>query len=381
MRAALLVLLGLGLGSDALAGGPPGFRSPRPQLGQPVVRQGPPSKDDAADDDDDDAADAAPGRQRRKPGLADGFMTSGNFRAAISAFQRELKTNPDSAATHIGLGRALSRVGRCAEALDHLWPYADSRPFGDEAALSAAACSARLGLMDDAILFDEVAVRRDAQNVRALTNYALDLDLAGRWGERDAVLDALLVAKPDRDASLFARSVIALRRGDLDEFDALMATWPLDRDTRISRARLLAQSWLDSDLPEAALVEVDHLPVFGRGAAARELRAEALRRLGLFDEAEDGLESRVTRRVEGADIDAVRARVAIDRGQAVEALSHLADYDQSDEPEIIASMWYFARKKGDAEGMSLHAAAYRRVQVSPLRTLEKLVPITERSER
>lgn len=387
-RLLLVILAGAALVGTAAASGPPGFVAPQPRGTAPPgmrpvpvgPKHDPSAKPGARPGEGGDEAEEgeAGGFRRRSPGMADGFLSSGNFRAAAAAFERELKSNPTSPATHIGLARAYARIGRCPEALDHFWPYVDSRPFGDEAALAAAVCSGRLGLLEDALYFDQIAVARDRTNARALTNYALDLDLAGRLWERDEVLDELYLSKPDRDASLYARAVIALRHGDLDEFDLLMATWPVDSDTRVSRVRLLAQSWLDSDLPEQAVAEIEKLKVFTRGIAAREIRAEALRRMGELTDAKDGLESRLTRRAHGADIDAVRARVSVDTGDLADAQALLDEYDRSDEPEVLASLWYLARSRGQDELMARYAEEYEAVRQSPHRVLEKLVPVPER---
>lgn len=316
---------------------------------------------------------------KRVPKMGDMWMKEGNYRAAAAAFAKELKTNPDAIAAHVGLGRAFARAGRCPEALEHLWPYVDTRPFGDEAALAASTCSDRLGLHEDALYFDELAVSYDPDNVRALSQYALDLDRAGEWGRRDAVLDQLLVVKPDRDASSYARAVIALRRGDMDELDAVMWSWTgEDNSVKGEKLRLAAQSWLDIDDPYQALEILRSLKLKQRGVHIRDLRAEALRRLGDPDGAWAVVDGKMARHTSGADVDAVRARILVDQGDIAGARERLREYDESDDPDVLASFWYLAQATGDQAGAARYARQYRMVQVSPLRTLGQLIELAER---
>lgn len=312
--------------------------------------------------------------------VGNSFLRQGKYRAAASAFRRVLDEHPDASPASVGLGRALARLGRCSDALDELWPQVDSPAFNAEAALAAAACSARLGLADDALYFDRLGVGMNDENGRLLTQYVLDLDTAGLLAERDAALDLLLVANPDRDATAYARAVIALRRGDLDTLDEVIFQWDSDGTNRSERQRLLIQSWLDLDDPAEADRLVRGIRLGDRGVHVRQLRAEALRRLGQADAALAVLDSQVASRAQATDIDAIRARIHADLGRLDDARATLGEYDQTDDPDVLASFWYLAHREGDAPAMARYADAYAKVETSPLRTLAHLLPVDERAE-
>ena len=311
----------------------------------------------------------------RGPSLADSFLRQGSYRAAVAAFTKELSKNPDAPASHVGLGRALARVGRCGEALDHFWPYVDSKPFGEEAALAASVCSSRLGLYVDALMFDRLGLDLDAENVRLLTQYALDLDTVGDMVMRDDALERLLLAKPDRDASGYARAVIALRRGDIDTLDEVLTTRTGEDTARAERIRLEAQSWLDLGDPQEAITVAGPLKLRQMGVQIREIRAEAYRRLGEAERALEMMEGRNGKHLNGGDDDAFRARVAVDLGDLATAAERLADHRSTSDPELLASLWYVARAKGDQAAMTTYAARYHEVESSSLRTLEQLIPL------
>lgn len=314
----------------------------------------------------------------RQPSLADAFLAQGNYRQAIVAFRKEVAADPERVQPHIGLGKALGRLGSCDAALDELWPYAGLRAFGADAAVVASMCSSRLGFDDDALSFARMAVEINPEDARALTTLVLELDTQGLLEEREAWLGRLQVLRDDRDASQYARAVIAIRQGDLDEFDRIAFFWSEDRDTRGDLARLEAQTWLDVDDPGEVVDAVRKIRRLRRGKLAAWLRAEATRRLGRLDEAEELLEGRTIRRTQGLDTDAIRARVKIDAGDLPGARALLAAYSDSDDPELVATRWYLAHRTGDSAGEMREAAIYARVRVSPLRRLEHLVPIPER---
>lgn len=316
--------------------------------------------------------DAAAGRPRT--GRGNMFLKQGSTRAAVSSFRKQLEADPDSAALHVGLGKALARIGQCEEALDHFWPYVGTLPFGAEAALAASTCSSRLGLLDDAILFDRLAVDLDETSARALTNLALDLSSAGDEGGAEVVLDELLHLRRDRDASTYARAVLALRDGRIDDFDRIAFAWEATEGPSLDLRRLQAQAWLDLDDPVAAIDTLANVRRIRNGQQVRHLRAEALRRTGYAEEAALYLEDRPQSVLEGVDSDAVRIRVFADLGQFEQAHAVLAEYEGLQGPEIAASTWYLARREGrDAELPAL-AAAYEHARQSPLRDLDQLVP-------
>lgn len=308
------------------------------------------------------------------------FLRQGSPRAAVASFRKQLEASPDSTALHIGLGKSLARIGRCEEALDHLWPYVGTLPFGSDAALAASTCSSRIGLLDDAVYFDRIAVDLDPTSARALTNLALDLSAAGDEAGAAAALDELLFLRPERDASHYARAVLALRVGDLDLFDSVVEAWERNDGPSLDLRRLQAQAWLDMDNPPAAMEALENVRRMRNGQQVRHLRAEAQRRVGYTDDAAAYLEDRPQSVLEGVDSDAVRVRVHVDQGDLAIAHEVLAGYDVVDDPELIASAWYLAAAEGRASELPALEEAYEQARTSPLRELRHLVPWTKRTD-
>lgn len=318
---------------------------------------------------------------RRRASMGETLLKQGNFRAALSSFEQEIAASPDSVAAHVGRGKALARLGRCGEALTELWQWVGTKPFGDEAALLASVCSSRLGLLDDSLFFSQMAVEIDPENTRALTQYALDLAAVGDLYAADEVIGRLEVVRPDRDASLYVKAVLALRAGDIEEFDRVVFFWPDDRNSQRDLARLEAQSWLDMDDPIQVIASIKQIKRIRRGKTATWLRAEAVRRLDMPEEGLEYLESKNARGGDASDADAVRARVLADLGDLAGAQELVDRYADDVDPDIVATAWYLARKRGDAPAMADYAALYERVRVSPLRDLDQLVPWSERGVR
>lgn len=315
--------------------------------------------------------------ERRAAVLGNSMMKTGHPRQAIVHYKNALEQDPNAPQLHVGLGRALARMGSCDEALDHLLPYEDTAAFGVEAAISTAGCANRLGLVEDALHFDRLAVALDEENVRARTNLALHLDDAGdRVGVEEA-LDALLVLQDKRDASLYAQAALALRHGDVDGFDAIAALWDREdrRDEDLLRLRIVA--WLDLDDPQAAWAELQRVRTLRASRSIYALRLETLRRLGQATEVLAIADAR-TRSAEGVDADAALARAYVDVGDLDAAQEIVDAYGESDEPDVVATQWYLARARGDADAQADAAARYATLPNSPLRTLEQLVPVHER---
>ncbi|MDP2306138.1 MAG: hypothetical protein Q8P18_08920 [Pseudomonadota bacterium] len=308
------------------------------------------------------------------------FLRQGSPRAAVASFRKQLEASPDSAALHIGLGKSLTRIGRCEEALDHFWPFVGTLPFGADAALAASTCSSRIGLLDDAVYFDRIAVDLDPTSARALTNLALDLSASGDKGGAAAALDELLYLRPERDASNYARAVLALREGDLDQFDLVVEAWERNDGPSLDLRRLQAQAWLDLDNPPAAMATLENVRRMRNGQQVRHLRSEAQRRVGYTADAAAYLEDRPQSVLEGVDSDAVRVRVHVDEGDFAAAHEVLAGYDAIEDAELIASAWYLANAEGRAADLPALRDAYEHTRTSPLRQLSHLVPWTLRKD-
>lgn len=315
----------------------------------------------------------------RSPGmqLATGAMHGRSLNAAIRMYEAQVAKAPDAPAPAVALGRAYARAGRCDDALDQLWPWIGTTPFGENAALSASICSARLGLHDDAVYFDHLALEDNPDSARIYTQLAMDSLAAGDLPEMWRALDWLAYEHPDgEDHSLYAEAVLAIRGGDIDAFDAAAFQWHREGRDDDEMTRLKAQVWLDLDDPVAAL---STLADVRQNANIRPLRADATRRLGAAEEALLFLDSGVRSRATGVNADATRARTLADLGRLPEAEAALEDWVDSDDPDALSAWWYVARAKGDTAAMRRWAHRYAVARQSPLRTLEQLIPVTQRS--
>lgn len=314
--------------------------------------------------------------KRMNIGSAMGFVRSGNDQMAIIAFRKQLQVDPTSVAAHVGLGKALARRGQCVEALEHLEPYEGTTPFTVESALLAALCFNRTGFLVEALHYDRLATEMGPTEARTWTSLALDLDQAGdAVGAAQAFDEIEALASEDKDSTLFARGVLALRRGDIDAFDLVRMEWEREGRMLDELRRLTAQSWLDVGDPQAALDTIMSVRKLRRGTHELVVRAEALRRLGEPDAALRALERRVGGDVDGSPADAVRARAYADQGDLAGAEALVLHYEGALEAEIVATRWYLARLRGDAAAMQEATADYARAMESPLRTLDQLVPV------
>ncbi|MFZ5481499.1 MAG: tetratricopeptide repeat protein [Myxococcota bacterium] len=307
------------------------------------------------------------------------FLRQGSARASIASFRKTLARDPDSVAAHTGLGRALTRVGRCDEALEHLEPYVGTKAFGPEAALAASTCAGRLGFLEDAVYYGEIAVELDAKSARAWTSLALAYDELGDPVGRDTAMEELLLLRDGRDSSWYAEGVMAIRAGDVDRFDGIAALWRRDNRSSLDLLRLEALSWLDLDDPQAAFDALVPVKTLQAGAQIRSLRAESLRRLGFPETASVYMEDRPNSVLEGPDADAVRARIQADLGDFAAARATLEEYGREPEDaDVVASAWYLARETGDAATEAAMAQRYEVLRQSPLRDLRHLVPVSRR---
>lgn len=319
------------------------------------------------------AAPATPVGKRPGMRMAAAAMQGGSMRSAIRLYEKQVERNPDAPAPNVALGRAYAKAGYCRKALDRLWPWVGTVPFGHRAALAASTCSARLGLHADAILFDRIALEEKPGSTGALTAYALDLYAVGDLVSAGEVMEMLAIGLPGpRDRSYFVLASEAVRGGDVDTFDTILQLWAREGTTPSEAHRLSAQLWLDLDDPREALRT---LGARGRQVALRPMRAEAERRLGEPDEALRTLDMRVRGHAEGILADAVRARVLVDLGELDEADAVLDEWEGTEEPELVASAWYLAHARHDDAAAARLAETYGIVQESRLRTLDRLAPL------
>lgn len=368
-----MALVLLGLSAPALSG-PRTGREPgaQPGKGRPAAAVG---AGPAARSRPFDPADARGRMAPLKRGNA--LLARGMFRLAASAFREAIAAEPDSGTAHIGLGVALARNGNCADALPEFRDWNDARKFGSRVALLAAHCADRQGDAAAAVEFSLRAWEVKRDNRTALARLALDADRLPDPVLVQVATEYLWYVNPEQDESLFVEAALALRRGDPTELDIIDTLWRREGRSDEEMNRMRARSWLDVGDPVQAYEELKQGgSKLKRGADSRVMMAEITRRLGLLADADQALHSKLMGLLTGADADAVRVRMLVDRGQLADARALLADYEQEIEEELAASRWYLARAEGDVAAMEREAAAYAVARTSPLRTLEQYIPVT-----
>ena len=379
MKAAIRGLLALALLIPALT-----WAAPDPDA-KPPGRHGPVGGKSASK-----SGKPGPRAGARKPGAArpgrpahvrggKALLRSGMTRMASQALAEDVAANPTSPEANISLAIARARLGRCDDALDHFLPFTGNPAFGLRAALMASHCSSRLGMDGDAVWFDLIALDRRPESQTALGALALDADRLGDTVLRDVAWEELLVVDPRRDQSLFAEAALALRHGDLDTFDAVDALWTREGRPPEEMARLRARSWMDLDDPAVALTVLTSTHKVRKGAEARILIGECERRLGMPAATLEDFAKKAMGKLAGSEVDAVSARALVDTGALAEAAALLESYPPRGDDEIVASRWYLARAQGDAAAEAEYAAQYAQLALSPLRTLDQLIPVAGRA--
>ncbi len=322
---------------------------------------------------------------RMKPGfaIADGYMAQGQPRRAILIYRSMLERDPEDADARFGLALAEAALWDCGEPLAVLQAARGGASWTADAAAAESQCLELNGELAQAVAAAEEAWTLEPSAAHALRRAhaglrAADAEVVG-MAARD--LDALFDAQVGLDVIAVW---MALETGAPD-FD-LRVSAAIERaelaGAREARARLLAldgRRWLDLGDPVAALA-VFRRAIVGRGGDP-EIAAwshEATRRVGDALSASLSLERVGLRRAGGVFIDGVRARAAIDLGDLDRASAWLDAYGDLDHEELLASRWYLARARGDADAMAALAARWAALNRSPDRSLEQLISIYDR---
>ncbi len=305
------------------------------------------------------------------------LLKRGMFRLAATAFSEAVAADPLSSAAHVGLGTALARNGNCADAMPEFRDWSDALNFGARVALLAAHCADRQNEPEVAVAFSLLAWERRMDDRTALARLALDADRVGDRVLVEVATEYLWYVNPEQDESLFVEAALALRRGELGQFDVVDELWRREGRASEEMNRLRARSWLDAGDPLAAYEELRQGgKKLRRGGDSRVMMAETARRLGLLADAERALDSRLMGRLTSADADAVKVRLLVDAGQLADAQALIAGYPDEVSEDLVASRWYLARAVGNEVAETEAAALYQRVRTSPLRSLDQYVPVT-----
>jgi predicted Zn-dependent protease len=310
--------------------------------------------------------------------MAEARLKSGRPLMAADMARQCLARRPDAIACRRVMLRALAGAGLCAEALPGLEALRSEGEWSADLALAEGLCRLRVG--DPATAreaFLEAARMKDKEPL-----YRYEAAMASvRRAEFDG-FDDLIGELEDSNQPWMADALGAWRaveRGDADVDGRLAWVGALGEAEGMALpaqvAMMNCRRWLDLGDPVAA----DAVAKRGVKASMQQTRllgcrAEALRRQGWAAEA---LELVMRPWNEAADtpaLDAVRVRALVDLGRMGEAAEAVAKLSRSEDPDLIAARWYFARAAGGPDAPRW-AARYVAWPAPAGRGLETYTPI------
>lgn len=275
-----------------------------------------------------------------------GLVDVGQPRRAAPAFRQHLAANPEDHEARAGLARALSAMNRCEEALIHLVRLQSTPAFSAKVAHAEAICHLRAGRHSEAIVAWEDALSMNPQLLPARYELARLLIREGFHIEAVEQIEAIELQSVRSHRSDILKVELALERGE-----GAWEAWGEFRDSlgRKSSKQAVQQVhyleghlWLEQGDPVAAEA------CFGRAVEALSahensviFRAEALRRMGLPEEAREIVYRRVLR--DSPFLAPIRARVLADLGDLDAAREELALREDVFSEDVLASRWYLAR--------------------------------------
>lgn len=232
--------------------------------------------------------------------LGNSYLTRGEFEAAIPCFERALALS-DEAETRAGLGIALFRLERYAQAEPHFRRAIEREPDDPDHLHGLANTLAQLGRPDEAIPLYRQVLALDPTHLEARTNLASLLSARGRPEEAlEHIRSVLALAPSAQGHHQLGQCLEALGRSDeaLRAYRDANRLAPLVPEPCAAIARLLA----------------------GRARATPEERAEALRLAGRANELTDGKRADVLEALamaRAADADPAGAVAALEQALAL----------------------------------------------------------------
>ena len=310
-------------------------------------------------------------------------LKEGRHQAAATSFRKGLLKRPDSANLKSGLVRALAAQGDCGESGDMAWDLREKRAMNAPVARAVAGCFARIDAFGEAVYWQEFSLMVGDHEAEHWTRLAL---YQFRKGDDAAALLSLETAnllEPMNRRGVLVRAMVAAGRGRWEEAESYLQELDLlaDSDLQI-RWLVAAQISLDlGDLPRA-LEELERAAQFkNRSPGLMALRAEAYRRAGWLEDARQVTMARAPANMGSLGFRLAIARVEADRGDigAAQSIVVAALHNAPAMPSVLSTAWYVFRVGGQEELARGFAKRYHRVQTSPLRQLQNLVPsATER---
>ena len=133
---------------------------------------------------------------------------------ARAAAGKAMEIDPDNAQAHLALGRIAVYQGELTTAARQFERALTIDPNNLDTLGSAALLLQTLGRLNEALVLDEVIVRRDPVNVRALYNLGTDQLWAGHFDEAIATFRTVLNLSPDRSGTHATIGQALLLKGD-----------------------------------------------------------------------------------------------------------------------------------------------------------------------
>ena len=306
------------------------------------------------------------------------LMQTGNFKRALATFEAMLEEHPDNRRLHLLIGQARFAMNDCHEGERWVLQHRTRPAFRIRMAGLLAACHARHGDYAEAVYWQEEATLLDPELASGWAILGMyRYRLGDHWGATEA-LDLAAAEDPADMRLAYAYATIAVDEGDHEQVDELLSA--LRRAPRGLVSSWILEARLELDLGNPVLAaEAADIAVSREqgGSGGLVVRAEALRRLGDWREANSLLSRRARFFKQRPAMWAVQARVYVDAGELLDARELLANARQVNphDPELTASAWYLARAEGDAAAMTELEALYELQQPNALRALGHLVPL------
>jgi tetratricopeptide (TPR) repeat protein len=307
-------------------------------------------------------------------------LRGGRPLAALRAFEKALPRQPDNPRLHMLIAEAHLRLNHCEDGQKWSGPMRTKPAYRLDLPEQLASCSARTGDYSDAVYWQEELLAFDPEGADDWATLALYRYRQGDVAGTESALYEAWELDPDHTRLLITRATIAVSEGQLELADELIAELLERPESGVIARTLEARVLMDLDDPvgaEAVLAKAKKRQIADWNVLA--LRAEAQRRAG---------------DPETADMTARRNRTAKDRQVIrvvlVRTLSDLGRFDEAAELltlaleadpydlEAIASAWYLAQARGEAEDARAWARHYERLRGNnPYRELERLLPLRE----
>jgi Flp pilus assembly protein TadD len=309
------------------------------------------------------------------------FLGTGQNRLAAREFQEILEKRPGDGPATLGLGRALAGLGDCEPALVSLGRMRGGSGWSGQAALAEAQCLDRLGRDAAADAAYQEALHLSPERSVALLALALLRLRTGDDPGFEEAVDALSELERADVMVPMARAWQALEHGhsDLDVRllelqDAIVVSGA--KRANVQLGLVDGVRWLDLDDPRTAAEVLGHATrQFPHHIRVAAYRAEALRRTGDPQGAQDAVGRPAVGRARGSVIQAIRARILVDLGDLEGAEAAVGEPISGEHPEVLASLWYLARARGEVARVEELEGLWRDRVVAADRTLDQLIPV------